>query len=326
MTIPLEVLQSVRVVVSHRYPENACADGLASAMIIKDVLPDVEYRFFAHNTRAYDELVAEPGMLFVDITPPMARVTEFRERGAIVLDHHKDREELVASFGERGVFAHEARDPGVSGALLAFEHVWMPFYGRAGIRSWQLEKKRIRHFAEVAGVRDTWQRSHPLWKTACEQAAVLLFFPIEDWLDGEFEPLDPERLAQRMDLGPHLIARFQQETATLVKSAYAFTTEKFLRVVVLPSVRISDAAELFASAADVVVGFSFHVEDGKPSMRMSFRSFKGHGGKSVDVSEIARIFPGGGGHKHAAGGSMRLDNDHAQPHPYVFIRALMESF
>lgn len=327
MAIPLEELRAVRVVVSHRYPDGACPDGLASAMILKDVLPDARYRFYAHNTREYDELAPEPGMLFVDITPPtrpegrVSRAADFRDAGAIVLDHHKDAEELVGSFGARGVFAHETRDPGVSGALLAFEHVWLPLTNVAssgfGSGAWVAEEPRIRHFAKLAGVRDTWQTTDPLWREACEQAAVLLFYPIDHWLYGSrLGPLDPVRLARRMEIGPHLIAQRERETLALIASAYSFVTEKGTRVTALPSVRISDAAERIGDGADVVVGFAYHVEKNEPSMRLSFRS-RG----SVDVSAIAHTL-GGGGHTRAAGASIRHEN-FLKLDPYAMIRDLM---
>ena len=104
-----------------------CPDGSASALIASDVLPTARIVFLMHGTQAYEDLAPAPGMLFVDITPPKARAKEFVAAGAIVLDHHAKQEDVVKMFGERGIYADEKRQRGVSGAGLAYEHVWRPF-------------------------------------------------------------------------------------------------------------------------------------------------------------------------------------------------------
>lgn len=321
-SISIGKLHAVRTIVTHGYPDGGvCPDGLASALLCRDVLPDAKIIFAVYNTSEYEALPADEGLLFVDITPPPARADEFRRAGAIVLDHHKDKEDLVDSFGELGVFAHETRNPGVSGAVLAYMHVWRPL---ALSRRDDRQISSAHNFAMLAGIRDTWQTKDPLWTRACEQAAVLLFFSADDWLSHP-SPLDEARLSERMKIGAVLIERHRKESEALVKDAYRFTTPDGTRVMVLASTKISDAAEASKDAADVVVGFSFTASSPQgPMMRLSFRS------KTKDVSAFARLL-GGGGHTGAAGAAVPLgdhtvdrgDNAHIAANPYAFIHILI---
>ena len=115
MPIPLEVLKAVKTIVAHE----KCPDGIAAALILKDVLPEARVIFCQYSTPEHETLAAEPGMLFADFSPPKARVQEFVDKGAVVLDHHKTAKDIVAAFGDNGVFGDEIAEPGVSGAVLA---------------------------------------------------------------------------------------------------------------------------------------------------------------------------------------------------------------
>ena len=166
--IPIEKLRSLRILLTHGYPDNPCPDGLASALIVRDALPLIEVRFLVHGTRELEELVPEPGMLFCDIVPPAARAAEFVAAGAIVLDHHVAARSVVEMFGELGVYADACSEPGVSGAVLAFREIWLPVKNaevahlRRGV-PWQdilqaqhLDaRNRISRFAMLTGIRDT---------------------------------------------------------------------------------------------------------------------------------------------------------------------------
>ena len=332
-SIPIGKLHAVRTIVTHGYPDGGvCPDGLASALLCRDALPDAKVVFAVYNTSEYESLPVEEHMLFVDMTPPAARADEFRRAGTIVLDHHKDKEALVASFGELGVFADETREPGVSGAVLAYEHVWRPLVlghpARQSVSSSASQEALLvataHDFAMLAGIRDTWQTRSPRWQEACEQAAVLLFFSPDDWLSHPWLS-DEARLSERMKLGSTIIERHRKESEALVKDAYRFTTPDGTRVMVLASTKISDAAEASKDAADVVVGFSFTASSPQgPMMRLSFRS------KTKDVSAFARLL-GGGGHTGAAGAAVPLgdhtvdrgDNAHIAANPYAFIHILI---
>jgi hypothetical protein len=136
----VEILKNVRKLIVH----GPCADGRASALILRDALPEREILHVQYSTPEHKALVPEPGVLFCDFSPWVERVEgqmtaagrELAQRwvdaGAIVLDHHTGTADLVAMFGERGVFADVKTGPGVSGAMLAFREVWQPLEERAG--------------------------------------------------------------------------------------------------------------------------------------------------------------------------------------------------
>lgn len=337
MTIPLEALKAVRTVISHGYPDGPCPDGISAAMLVKDVLPDAEIRFLAHNTKEHAELPARPAMMFVDIVPPAARVAAFVAAGAIVLDHHKSSRGLVELFKDKGVFGDEEAEPGVSGAVLAYRHVWsalipfIPLQSRSASRSawracngfWEdgrYEAQRVRAFAELAGVRDTWQTKDERWRKATIQAKVIRFFSPEEWLDGD--PLNEKRLNTRLEtLGETLMRRDEEHSRSLIASAFRFSNAHGVRVVVLPSTLISDAAEALRGEADVVVGFAYRVEKNDPQLRLSFRS-RG----AFDVSNIAKRL-GGGGHTNAAGCALAADPVATGPsNPYTLVREIFAPF
>ena len=319
--IPLEKLRAVRTVLAHGYPDGPCPDGMGSALIIRDAMPDVEVRFLVSESRELQELHVERGMLFVDVSPPSKRLPAFISAGAIVLDHHDTVKEDVALFREFGVFADAKTEPGVSGALLAYRHVWQPLMDAAAIGQIDLydANARVRTFAELVGVRDTWQKDDPRFRAASEQASALFFFPWSTWSELKRPFTDPEQhevLRRRLALGPDLRARSDELARSLAAGAFRFVTEKGTRVAILPSSIISDAAELVEDV-DIVCGFSFRCDHGVPKMKLSLRSR----GDFV-VRHIAERL-GGGGHAHAASAWMELHAAHQ--HPYAVVRTVMSA-
>jgi nanoRNase/pAp phosphatase (c-di-AMP/oligoRNAs hydrolase) len=79
----------------------------------------------------------------------------------------------------------------------------------------------------------------------------------------------------------------------------------------------SDGAELLGDSVDLLVGFSYGVEDDVPKVKLSMRSHTG-----VDCAAIAKAH-GGGGHTAAAGCSMRVDAE--DPHPFAFVKRLLSA-
>ena len=339
--IPIDKIRNLKILITHGYPDNPCPDGLAAALILRDALPNIQVRFLVHGTRELEDLVPEPGVLFCDIVPSAKSAWQFVEAGAIVLDHHVAARSDVEQFGALGVYADACSEPGVSGAVLAFREIWLPvkeaelasFASFPDLRDsdnaedWNRLRARyldarnqVSRFAMLTGIRDTWQRTSPLWREACEQMAALMFFT--DWLDvtdGVTGVLGmPEVFRERMRLGKLLLAKAEAETAALVKQAVTYTTRSGTRVAILPSCRISDAANLLD--VDVVVGFQFTAsESDSPTMRVSLRSRGDH-----DVSKLASTFDGGGGHKGAAGMTIRVHS--YTPHPYLTIREVIARY
>ena len=315
--IPLHKLQTVRFIVVHEYADKPCPDGLASALILQDALPEATVFFAQHNTPFLNKMTAHPHMLFCDITPPRNRVHEFVEAGSIVLDHHKQSEDIVKAFDPHGVFADEKLHPGVSGALLAYNEVWKYI----NIKESALHHARVQDFAILAGIRDTWQKNHSRWEESCRQAAALSFFPVKSWLDcidndNFFENVHFQSM---MNMGGLLLYKKELETEKLLEFTKVETLISGTKYAVLPSLEISDASDILLKSGEIkfVVGFGIRNHDNEVRIQLSFRS-RG----SFDVGAVAKSF-GGGGHTNAAGvirsyGSM-------EPNPYTYIMNLLNS-
>lgn len=204
MTINAEKLQTIRTIVTH---EN-CSDGLASAMILKSVLPGAQVVFLSYNSAAHKELSAIPGMIFCDFSPYVERVQEFIDAGAIVLDHHKYQKDVVEAFGPNGVFADETSNPGVAGALLAYREVWLP-----------LVKSDPQSFL-----------SGPA-RLAFEQHQVQLSQLKASVSNKLLKSLGEKPTFQAVDQDPEVVQTLQFIENIVTNGTYANTVEKFARLV-----------------------------------------------------------------------------------------------
>lgn len=293
-------LDRVQTIVSHA----DCPDGIASALVLHDALPAAEICFLEHGTPEYAGFPARPGTLFCDIAPPRERVAEFVAAETLVLDHHRGARDVVDAFGARGVFADEGAEPGVSGALLAYRHVWAPLKGN---------DEAVCRFATVTGVRDTWQKKHPDWNEACAQAAALLFFGYEG-LSG------PRLSGEQLAVGRRLVSNRE---ATAIETA-----EKKLHFLGPDLAVYNDRDRLLSDVAEaalsrhrelqIVCGFHYKTtSDGRMLLVAALRSRRG----GIDVAALARRH-GGGGHASAAGFSLPV-GDHS-PDPLTAIRRALD--
>lgn len=319
--IPIEKLRAVQTIVVH----GNCPDGLASAIILDDVLPRREIIFATHKVTP---LVAKPNMLFCDFCPPEEQAEAFRKVGTIVLDHHKgyqgQQEALTRSF-EHHAFGDEEQDPGVSGAVLAYREVWQPFYRHMpeGARERLHSLQGTIRFARLAGIRDTWQQKHEDWEESCVQSEMLMFYPLHYWIDQQdpphvLRPIAASLLEARMTVARVALQKKLDGSKTLSEKAFYFTSEKGVKVAILPARHVSDAADMVDASTDFVVGFSFTVEQGLPKMLLSTRARNGY-----DCTAFCHFY-GGGGHKGAAGCIVELHD--TDPNPYMKIRNMMRGF
>lgn len=306
--LALQELREVRTIVGHDH----CPDGLASAILLHDALPGAAIQFMQYGTAAHRDLVATPGMLFCDFSPHPNRVAEFARQKTIVLDHHATAQPIVEAMGERGIFADEKTQPGVCGAVLAYQHVWLPLRGASGCKTF------AKDFADIAGVRDTWQRADARWRESCAQAQLLEFFPKERWLGRSLEAVATDWPAQLETIGYTLLAKYEARVAGAVEEAFRFETPTGHKVFVLDGLSTTgDAANLLASAADLVVGFHYGTDAGVPKVRFSLRSRTG-----FDCAALAASY-GGGGHRAAAGFSLPVEP--SDPQPFALIARLLRT-
>lgn len=306
--IPVEKLRAVRTVVTH----DNCPDGRASAMVLHAVLPDAGIIFARHGSSELATLPATPGMLFVDFTPPPGRVAEFVEAGAVVLDHHVGQRSIVEAFGESGVFADEAAEPGVCGAVLAYRHVWCPLASVSILHA----TGDVGEFVTLAGIRDTWQRKDPRWVEACAQAEALRFWPWE-----HLASLAPDEWIGATQIGRVLLRKRQEAVTFAISRAERLTIppDGFdgspiatdLRCVLVATLETSDVMDRLEGEADVVLGFGYHVDADRRRLVVSCRS------RSFDVSALAKRY-GGGGHTLAAGFTVDVEEGALNPFDHVW--------
>lgn len=277
-------LEAVRVIVTH----DNCSDGLAAALICRDVLHDAKILWAFHSKPSHNDIEAVPNMLFVDIAPPPGREQEFLDAGAIVLDHHKGAEAVVQKFVDagQGVFADEKLQPGVSGAVLAFLHVYLGLQYDA-----RTHQQHVWDLAKLIGIRDTWQKDHEEWELAQAAHCALMAFPRERWLRGGHACLTPDDMEVGRAAYQQRLGWAQDAAAAAFVSDYPGCRLAIFNDQSSPPL-ISDAADILRDEkhANVVAGFLYD----KDRLRVSLRS-----DGSVDVAAFAKT-KGGGGHTKAA--------------------------
>ena len=334
-------LRGVRIVYAHTNESIPCPDGTGSAMLATEAFElagvhGVEVEFLAHGAKL-ERLKPREGALFVDLCPE-SHAGEWLEAGAIVLDHHKSRADVVRAFEEagQGRFGDNGRTE--SGAQLAFDEVWAPLVRSDSAASLSLGRIHSRReFAELVAVRDTWRKSDQRWEEACRLSEVLTAL-------GHLHALGPVRAevlswARLMPANQGLwrlgdAMRFERGMRALdrVRQTSRFVTSIGTRVAVVATTDTSDVIEHMPHV-DLLVGFRYEAGEDGEAIRLSCRS------TAYDCAAFcAWVRPGGGGHKTAAGvrvplGGMFDRVENGQPSveprgtdPFSFIRACVELY
>ena len=263
MLLPLDIdkLKAVKTIICHG---GNCPDGVASAILLHDVLPDAELKFVQYGTEEQKALRATSGMLFADFSPHAETFQKFVDAGAIVLDHHKGAKDITAAFGSNGCFGDETTEPGVCGAVLAFRHVWSPIkYNQSGGVD-DREVRAAEDFATLAGIRDTWQNKSPRWLEACIQAEMLRFYPIEHWLKfaRPFDPAIKSTWDERRQIATILVEKHAKTIEKVLEKSWRFTSAKGTKVVCFEGTHLSSDAAESAQDVDLVIGFGFTIDSG----------------------------------------------------------------
>jgi len=337
--IPIHLLKDVTVVYTHAH----CPDGLASAMILKDAFsmlgmnPRIE--FLTHGTEEHRhapwfgwvQIEEEKYALFCDIAP----VRGGHPR-TIVLDHHVGTKEIVESFGSLGVYADAEKEPGVSGAVLAFHEVWEPIW-KAHRPEGLGQHGEVNDFAECVGVRDTWQMKEPRFQRGQYISKFLMSKPAAWWLTDELHhsakaaPRNhpPYLTDEEIQIGRALFEAHEEAVRQAVEQCVhldAGTARLIVFQEQAAGFRLcSDVAESFrlkwrgGDPWAVVAGFAYVVDKpgGEPRLVYSLRGLGG-----FDVCAFAKVL-GGGGHTAAAGFSVASI---APNNPYEFVRDALVAF
>lgn len=303
----VEQLRNVKHVISHG---NNCPDGIASAMIVADAYFDEdrpEICFIDHGSDEKANLEPMPGMMFVDFSPLPEKAQAFIDAGALCLDHHAKGSSVQAFVAAGlGVFGDERTQPGVCGATLAYEHVWKPLMeGRDKYRA--EAEPYVSELARLSGIRDTWQKQHPDWQNACEYAEALRFWPVEALMSDH-----PSEWPSKLNLGELLWSRKMKTVAKIAEKAYHWTSPKGTRVVITQGVKwSSDVSEALGLGVDLLVAYDIAHDAGTFKIICSTRS-RG----SFDCGSLA-LAHGGGGHTSAAGFSVPMTLDSANPYRVI---------
>lgn len=297
-------IAQVKTIIAH----DSCPDGIVSALIVRDVFPEAQIKFVQYDTKEHESLEATESTIFVDFSPPRHRVREFIEAGAIVLDHHITAKETVEAFGPNGVYA---KDPGISGAVLAFNEVWLPNNNQNN-SAWEA---KLHDIAILTGIRDTWCKSHPRFVEAGYQSSSIMFMPTEFYKTASAKEVFGSFWPKLEWAGKIATMKHQEHTERVVEKGLRFVSKKGTRTLVLEGVSHSTGASEVATDIDLVFAFSFIVEE-EPKMIVSTRSRS-----NFDCAAFAK-FNGGGGHLRAAGFSIR----NPQKSPYIEARDLVETF
>jgi hypothetical protein len=335
MPLPIDKLRAVKKIIVHK----SCADGMASAVILHDVLPDAEIRFILYNTPEHTAMEPEEGLLICNFSPPGVNRSEamdleakaeiereigerYAAAGTMLLDHHRQAKDIVMGFGDMGVFADEIERPGIAGANLAYEEVWIPLCGERD----SYEQHNVETIARLSGIRDTWRRNDPEWKPACYLAEAFRFFPAESWIDKSdtFSQIHQSWWAERRIMGKTLFERTEKAVKRAIENSWRFTTPLGTRVVMFSGTRLSsDAAELLHEDADFVVGFDYMgvTDNQTASLVYSTRSHTGY-----DCGAFCKAH-GGGGHTPAAGFTLKFNPLLEEgANPFITFRGLLEAY
>jgi len=348
--IPIEVLKQVTVIYTHGH----CPDGLASAMILKDAFrmlgmnPRIE--FLVHGTPEHQAATDTfEQALFCDVAPRAGRGSWLhRERWPIVLDHHVGAKDIVESFGSLGVYADAEKEPGVSGAVLAFREVWLSTFAEMiGVNEMAADSPthdRVRDFALCVGARDTWQTGDARFQRGQWISKMLMSKPAGWWL-AESPRHVPYLTEPEVEMGRALFEAHEEAVRLAVEQCvgYALTCPAQPGLLVGRNIRLfvfqeqacgfrltSDVAEALRQKPPpfeppnfqaVVAGFSYVVDKPGDQPRLLY-SLRGLGG--FDVQKFATA-NGGGGHKAAAGFSVDPQCNDVK-NPYEAIRYRLEEF
>jgi hypothetical protein len=321
-------------------------------MILKDAFrmlgmsPRIE--FLVHGTQEHQaatDMVGELA-LWCDIAPKAGRGSFLHSPHVpIVLDHHKGAEELVRSFGDRGVFADEKLAPGVSGAVLAFRCVWE----RVSTATENFRDRfLVQDFSECVGARDCWQTQDPRFQRGQWISKALMSKPAAYWLSPE-QPEHPSAAAG--DHVPYLIEK-EIQMGRAIFEAHEEAVRQAVEQCVMYEVAgppkdgvswqpcrlfvfqeqasgfrlCSDVAETLCVRPPhfraVVAGFAYVVDKPGATPRLLY-SLRGLGG--FDVAAFAKA-NGGGGHTAAAGFSVVVQSSVHYPSPYEMVRLLLAKF
>lgn len=271
------------------YHQN-CPDGFTAAYIAKQKYPEAQLAPRDHGAPINVEDYRGKDVLVVDCNlrgknDEVAAVA----KSYFVLDHHASETEIMNKD-------YAVYDVNRSGAGLAWDHLFgknsSEIHTSWGSNSWGSTPQPRPWWVNYVEDRDLWRFRLPHSR---EINAFIMshMYSIENW----------DQIA-KMDIGDaieagEIIIRQNQKNAEEValQAQYGYWNGHRTAVVNAPYLLASDVGEvLYLKPGVDIAAIWFERNDGR--IQISLRSKPGTG---PDVGAIAAKYPGGGGHKHAAG-------------------------
>lgn len=272
-----------------------CWDGFCAAWLLYEIYPNATFVPASYGD-APPAIIGDVDVYIVDFSYPRDVLTEIvrQARNVVVLDHHATAQDALDGFANDCVLAGFTRplvvfDMNKSGARLTWEHLRL-MCSVVGDPPWLVDYTEDR---DLWRFKLAWSkpvnalvRSYPLNFDVWDGLALLR--PVST--DGAPTPVVYE--------GQAILRREQQIIDDHVAHAYTATLAGH-------KCKAVNATTLFSDiAGELARGMPFGVawfENGAGLRQYSLRSDE----NGLDVSKVAQQF-GGGGHKHAAGFSLRM--------------------
>ena len=262
---------------------NKCIDGLMAAAVVKRTYPDAEFFAANYNEPAPIESLKGKHCIIVDFSYSRDVTLQIADASAklLVLDHHKTAQAALADIDHAK--AKIIFDMERSGAGLA----WDTFYPLAtgGARP---------PLINMVEDRDLWRFQHE-----GSQRLHYVLTCMEPTPDGFAHQLqlsiqNPDYLVDLVGQGAAMEKLFAAQIETLKHEAFTVHISGYVVPVVnAPYIFASDLAGALAEGHPFAATYFFNGKEEVWSLRS-------RGENSIDVSDIAQQY-GGGGHKHAAG-------------------------
>lgn len=276
---------TTKPLIVYHYP---CADGFTAAYAAHLKFGDnAEYFPGDYSKRAILPNVDGKTVYILDFSYEENVMRELAERAheIIVLDHHVSAEKSLRPLLDKGIIGGEF-DMNRSGATMAWDY-FHPSTPRP-------------RFVDYVEDRDLWRFNLPLSKSV-NQAIFAYEYTFKNWDLFKESGIDFLMEEGAAILRAHMknVKEINQQHITLHIQGYD-----------VPAVNTnytfgSDAAGLLCDGHPFAA--YFWVNSDKRYV-FGLRSKEGQP-QAVDVSEIARKYPGGGGHKHASGFTVNSLND-----------------
>lgn len=253
-----------------------CPDGFCAAYIAKKRYPEAELLGLDHGEPVPFDRVREKDVLVVDFSWPVREDNERLHASAKsfhIFDHHKTAKERLEGLG------FITFDMNKSGAGIT----WDTLFGFDNPRPW---------WVNYVEDRDLWRHALPDSKSVSAYI-MSLPFKIEAW-----DHLDNITSTEAASLGNGILRHIDRYVSEAFDQAqYGLFEDLSVAVVNCPYMNCSEVGNILAKTADVGITW-FERADGM--IQFSLRSED-----NIDVSRIAKIY-GGGGHLHAAGFRLSL--------------------